>query len=218
MVLHFPRLHAMVASSAINARVFSTICHSDWSGSRERCSVLRMVLFLSIAYACQCVTCFTRFAIVFNIVNQFKLKKQLRLQESTFIPSASMVQPNLPEATSIQLSRNYIHGARLYLPDLTRDLTAVIKNKHFDRCVIYGPAIISPISGCHIQGNQFACSEGNSSDLFHEISDERKEIIGIIGLIDCKFTNCWFRGVALAGNLHLRNQFEIGKHLPPVNS
>ena len=86
----------------------------------------------------------------------------------------------------------------VYIAELCRghDL-ALLANHDFEDCEIIGPAVLLPLD----RFQMYDCDLGGSAmGVLWELPPQRSEIIGAIGLKDCSFRNCRFRGVGFAGH------------------
>jgi hypothetical protein len=84
-----------------------------------------------------------------------------------------------------------------------------IRNRMFQLCTIYGPAVVCFLGHTHI----ISCRvEGDPKGVFFETSGEGRPI-GVVWFVDCTLDRCTFVDVGLAGAesaiRHYRKQFNI---------
>lgn len=91
----------------------------------------------------------------------------------------------------------------------------IIRGRTFEDCTIYGPAVVVPLDQIAFEHNSF---DGPLEAILWEIPDEKNFIVGAIGLTDCIFRRCQFRGIGIAGNHSLIEKFvrEFGEPPPPT--
>jgi hypothetical protein len=109
-----------------------------------------------------------------------------------------------PVATPNDLARAHITHLTFQITDLAR-YEHVIRNKTFEDCTIYGPAILVPLSAAEMVSK--CVFVGTAESMFWEIPDGRKLVQGAIGLDGCWFRRCRFVGIGFAGPAAL------GEHL-----
>jgi hypothetical protein len=80
----------------------------------------------------------------------------------------------------------------------------VIRDTAFERCDIKGPAVLAPMGETVIEHNHF---EGDPDALLWEVPAQRTNVIGAVGVENCRFTGCHFLGVGLAGPTDFLKQF-----------
>ena len=87
----------------------------------------------------------------------------------------------------------------------------VIKGKTFTNCVIQGPALVAVLKGTTFDG----CSMGAGSDANSMLfAPKGPQMVGVIGLEDCKFVSCRFVQIAYTGSdafLEEMSQSLVGK-------
>ncbi len=88
--------------------------------------------------------------------------------------------------------------------DLVAGSNDRITGRTFEDCTIYGPAVLAPLNQMTFEHNTF---EATPEALFWEIPEDRDQILGAIGLTDCTFRRCIFRGIGIAGKRALIQQF-----------
>jgi uncharacterized protein YjbI with pentapeptide repeats len=72
---------------------------------------------------------------------------------------------------------------------------ATISELSFEGCEVRGPAVILP-QGCEFSGTQF---EGALDALLWEIPVERTRVVGAILVDRCRFSDCTFSNIGIAG-------------------
>jgi len=105
----------------------------------------------------------------------------------------------------------YYQNQPIYMPDIVRELAAGIhKGKApvlielvFENCQIHGPAMLKPLHGDTNAPWFLRCEWEEDLDAFYTEDPQRtatggigKEI-GVIGLRDCVFRDCYFKGVGV---------------------
>ena len=80
----------------------------------------------------------------------------------------------------------------------------ILTGRTFENCTIYGPAVLAPLNQVAFEHNTF---EASQEALFWEIPEIRNQMLGAIGLTDCTFRRCIFRGIGIAGKRALIQQF-----------
>ncbi|WP_420470404.1 hypothetical protein [Brevundimonas sp. FT23042] len=74
---------------------------------------------------------------------------------------------------------------------------AVIKGKTFTDCVIQGPAVVAVLGGTTFDG----CNMGAASDPTSLLFTPRgPQMVGVIGLQDCRFVRCRFVQIGYTGS------------------
>src|SRR5215207_970991 len=73
----------------------------------------------------------------------------------------------------------------------------VIRDTTFERCDINGPAVMVPIGKTVMEDNGF---DGTADAFLWEIPPERSNVIGVIALENCTFTECHFMNIGIAGS------------------
>jgi hypothetical protein len=107
---------------------------------------------------------------------------------------------------------SYLRGLSIRISDLARE-DIVIRDRTFEDCYIYGPAILVP----HGMGMFHECGfEGDTSSLFITIAEERS-VIGVIALENCIFRRCHFRkiGFIVTPDIHERWVTDLAGHSRP---
>lgn len=88
--------------------------------------------------------------------------------------------------------------------DLVDEGSDLIMGRTFEDCTIYGPAVLAPLNQLTFERNTF---EATPDALFWVIAEDRNQLVGAIGLIDCTFRRCTFRGIGIAGKRELIQRF-----------
>jgi hypothetical protein len=71
-----------------------------------------------------------------------------------------------------------------------------ISDMEFEKCHFQGPAVIVP-TGCEFSFNTFDAPSEDA--LLWEVPPSRTEVVGAILVERCRFTNCRFMGIGIAG-------------------
>lgn len=79
----------------------------------------------------------------------------------------------------------------------------VVQGHRFRNCVIFGPAVLAPLSDTAINECQF---EGGPENWFIEVQPPQR-LAGIIALVDCSFVRCTFVRIGFVGDAALRELF-----------
>jgi len=96
-------------------------------------------------------------------------------------------------ATPDELTASHLRGLTIRIADLTRESTT-IRGKVFEKCYIYGPAIIM-IPNTIINGCSF---DGSEEDTLIVTTNER--VMGVIILNGCTLRECHLLRIGLIGN------------------
>src|SRR5688572_10864091 len=86
-------------------------------------------------------------------------------------------------------------------------LDSLITRRIFEDCTIYGPAVLVPLGSSMFEKNIF---EGEPQALLWEIPEDRTQVEGAIGLVDCTFRRCIFRRIGIAGPRTVIDLFRQG--------
>lgn len=109
-------------------------------------------------------------------------------------------------ATPDELIASHLKDKTIRIADLARE-DNIIRNRIFEDCYIYGPAIVV------LQGETIMivnCSFAESlDDIFLTITKDRR-LVGFIGCLDCKFIRCNFRGIGFLGTPEFKEIFKKG--------
>ncbi len=139
-----------------------------WAASEHLSHPVRLVLAAAVL------------VIGFLLLVAFHLLKQIR-------------PPALPE----DLARSHISHLTFRIVDLARE-EVVIRDKVFESCTVYGPAILAPVGSagllleCHIVGTP--------EQVFWPVDAQRKEVVGAIGLEGCYFRRCRLIRIGFVGS------------------
>lgn len=74
---------------------------------------------------------------------------------------------------------------------------SVIKGKTFTDCVIQGPALVAVLSGTTFDGCNMGAASDPKSMLF---APQGPQLVGAIGLQDCRFVRCRFVQIGYTGS------------------
>jgi hypothetical protein len=121
----------------------------------------------------------------------------------------------------------YYQNEPIYMPDILRELAAgthkgkgpVLQRLTFEDCQIHGPAMLKPVPGDTNPPWFQHCEWEEDLDAFY-LEDPRRTTtgdigkeIGLIGLQDCVFRDCYFKGVGVVltqvGYDIAKEQYEI---------
>jgi hypothetical protein len=85
---------------------------------------------------------------------------------------------------------------------------AAVRDQTFVDCEIRGPAIVHPVE-CEFVSSTF---DGSLDEVLWEVSPERSRILGVVGLERCRFENCTFSEIGVAGTKEVLEQLrgELG--------
>ncbi|MDO8716919.1 MAG: hypothetical protein Q7J73_08985 [Dehalococcoidales bacterium] len=99
-----------------------------------------------------------------------------------------------------------LSGLQINVADLARnDLT--IKNKTFNNCDLYGPAVIAMLGDyVVVTGNTFDAS----IDTMFTVQDTDRWISGVIAFENVQFINCRFHKIGIIGSSTMKQQFLSG--------
>lgn len=98
--------------------------------------------------------------------------------------------------TSISISKkNDLEPIRI--TDLVTPNYPELRNKEFINKDIWGPAVVTIGGPIEISGCMWDTEGSGNEAMFVTLNEENRKI-GLIQLINCKFANCNFKGVAIA--------------------
>jgi hypothetical protein len=97
------------------------------------------------------------------------------------------------------------------MPDIVRELATqihkgkgpVLQELTFEGCQIYGPAMLKPLAATTNAPWFLRCEREKDLDAFYLEDPQRTSTgdigkeIGVIGLQDCVFRDCYFRGIGM---------------------
>ena len=128
--------------------------------------------------------------------NQIALRRQLRLSGS----STQKQDDGEPEREVVtdaaRLSATYVQGLPFRLVDIPR-VRGIVDSRTFENCTIYGPAVIV-IFGGSLTSCVFDTADGAPASLLWRAS--QTTVVGAIGLRNCTFRNCRFKGRGVGGS------------------
>jgi hypothetical protein len=93
------------------------------------------------------------------------------------------------------LAESYFKDQELWIADFARR-SVVIKDKVFEDCQIFGPAVLAPFN----PGTFDDCSWAEAADpeaVLWEVDPDRETYVGAIGLENCVFRRCHFARVGI---------------------
>ena len=93
-------------------------------------------------------------------------------------------------------------GMNIWLPQMNLEARRTgqtnIERRTFIDCIIEGPAVILPLSGCDFDSCDMGDAQGDPSNLLlRPVGPQR--VTGAIPMVDCKFIRCRFWGVGFTG-------------------
>lgn len=86
--------------------------------------------------------------------------------------------------------------------------TLTIEGLDFSNCRIIGPAILAFLEGVTIA--HCGWDAPGLEAIFWEVPHERGPVVGVVGVVNCTFSNCKFENVGVAGPPELRAVLESG--------
>jgi ABC-type glycerol-3-phosphate transport system permease component len=92
---------------------------------------------------------------------------------------------------------------QINVADLVRS-DIVVRNKTFENCYLYGPAIITPTGDYTTFSKNYFDAPADS--IFITISEDRF-VSGAIGFENCQFIGCHFVKIGIIGNSDLKQKF-----------
>lgn len=103
--------------------------------------------------------------------------------------------------TKIGKGPNYA-SLHIWLPQLIAEASlrgeGLIEGRSFKDCVLEGPAVLLPISGCRFDSCNMGDAMGDTRNLLLTPMGPQK-VTGVIAFKDCTFTNCSFLRVGFTG-------------------
>jgi len=115
-------------------------------------------------------------------------------------PQDSVVSLPRPAAAA----RKVFQNEELRPWDLTTAGGAVISEKVFIDCILYGPAMVTFLDGNHLDGIIF---EGDPEAFLLELPEGHAVVIGVYGFRRCRFERCRFVGIGAIGNQDMISAF-----------
>lgn len=104
-------------------------------------------------------------------------------------------------------SGKYLHGETIRLCDfVVAGEKPIIEGKTFEECTLLGPAMVYLFGVSTVHNCSF---DGGMDSLFIEVEADRV-VIGVIGLKDCVFRKCRFRGIGVIGPSDLIKRWREG--------
>jgi hypothetical protein len=102
-------------------------------------------------------------------------------------------------------------GDRSFRNNVLRIADLVVNNPmlqgyDFAHCRIIGPAILAPLNDVSIV--HCGWDAPGIDAIFWEVPPERGPVVGVVGLVNCTFSNCRFELIGIAGPAELRAQLE----------
>jgi hypothetical protein len=106
-----------------------------------------------------------------------------------------------PQELSLRvLAEPYLKNLAFRIADLVHE-DIVIRNRTFEDCTLYGPAILCSVGTVLMTRCGFRAE--NPDDVFWELSEKQAtgqaNLVGVIGVEDCVFRDCNFVAIGLAG-------------------
>jgi hypothetical protein len=97
----------------------------------------------------------------------------------------------------VKASDTHYQDRVVYIGDLVKDEhPPIIEGFSFDGCHILGPAVLMLIGD---KGSLMNCTfdADNPDGVFWQIAPEQEYFIGCIGIKDCHFSRCTFKGIGI---------------------
>jgi hypothetical protein len=148
--------------------------------------------------------------------NTFKNKNDecdtLKYQNSELQKNIQSQSPKEEFATPNELLGNYIKDLDVRITDLTRE-SIIIKNKVFENCRLYGPAVMHLVNRSGVVGCTFNTGfntdkvdkEKYVSSIYIPVPTGAEYVNGVIVLDNVEFRNCSFNRIAFMGYPELRS-------------
>ncbi len=124
------------------------------------------------------------------------------------ITKLPVIEEKLNFATPDALASPVLRDMNIRISDLARE-EIVIRNRIFENCHIYGPAIIYPMKGTVISYNTF--TEITLDGVF--VVTLNKEVAGAIGLENCTITHCTLHKISFIGDSNEINYIKKGSKI-----
>lgn len=142
---------------------------------------------LNISLSTIVLVIFGLFLLVRLIMAPYEIYKEQKKQIEEYQKEAKQF------ATPDELTASHLKGLTIRIADLVRE-DIVIRNKVFEDCYIYGPAMLALIKDNIFVENQMG---GSLESIF--VPTENPKIIGAIALENCVFKKCHFRNTGIIG-------------------
>jgi hypothetical protein len=91
--------------------------------------------------------------------------------------------------------------------------TSTIEGYEFSNCRVIGPAILAFLGGVTV--SHCTWDAPGLDAIFWEVPRTREFVVGIVGVVDCTFSNCHFELIGIAGPPEMRSQLEEGFKAAP---
>lgn len=106
-----------------------------------------------------------------------------------------------------------LRGEREFRNDVVRlsDLTvneAIIEGYEFVNCRVIGPAVVAFLNDVTV--THCTWDAPGLDAIFWEVGPNRGPVVGVVGLVNCTFSNCRFELIGVAGPPELRAMLESG--------
>lgn len=85
--------------------------------------------------------------------------------------------------------------------------SSIIRDTEFRNCVIYGPAILTPMDGTSLVESYFTSA---LDEMLWEILPGRETVVGVIALERCTMSGCRFVEIGFAGPQAFLEKFREG--------
>lgn len=102
------------------------------------------------------------------------------------------------EDRTYNVLENYFNKKSIRIIDfLNQDQAPIIEKNTFEDCIIYGPCIFTNMGNSVFDTVNFV-GDGKVESILYEITP-REKAVGVVGIKDCIFRNCQFKGIGLLG-------------------
>jgi hypothetical protein len=133
---------------------------------------------------------------VLTALNQLHIRRNVR---GASMSDPSLQDRHLPPAQAQELAAPYIRGRRITITDLITPQDVVVRQKTFEHCDLFGPAVISLLGNGLLSQCSFAAPQSNVENILIEIAANRY-VVGVVGFAGCTLRDCRFFGVSIAGD------------------
>ncbi len=125
-------------------------------------------------------------------------RDELRSENEELITETQVLQKKLTDQPDY--SGSYFKDETIFLPDMARR-RVVVKDRTFDDCDIYGPAVAAVMIGTDFIDCTFA-EAGDRETLVWPPDMQRRGYLGVVGLENCIFRRCSFITVGLLADVN----------------
>jgi hypothetical protein len=128
-------------------------------------------------------------------LNQLHIRRTIR---GASMSDPSLQERNLPHAQAQELAAPYVRGRRISIIDLTTPQDVLVRQKTFEHCDLFGPAVVSFTGSGLLSQCSFAAPQTNIENILIEVAPNRY-VAGVVGFAGCTLRDCRFFGVSIAG-------------------